>query len=78
MGVDETIFRPPIESKQPNSAKLKILYAGRLELAKGVQYLLEAFRSMRGKNVELHLVGSVLPEFRPLLRKFADERVKVH
>ncbi len=75
-GVDTVKFR----SKRMlgnSDGKIRILYVGRLELLKGVQYLLEAFITLKHKQVELHLVGPILPEILPLIKKYQDERIKL-
>ena len=48
----------------------RIIFVGRLELRKGVQYLLEAFNQLQLSNSELLLVGGPQPEIYPLLRKY--------
>jgi glycosyltransferase involved in cell wall biosynthesis len=73
-GVDTCKFKP---SSSRKSKPLRILYVGRLELLKGVQYLLEAFTKIPRKDVTLDLVGPVLPEFRNVLAKFRDDRINV-
>ena len=52
-GVDTEQFHPADEPR--DRRKFKILYVGRLEILKGIQYLLEAFSEIRSKEVELHL-----------------------
>ncbi|GIU82977.1 MAG: glycosyltransferase family 1 protein [Acidobacteria bacterium] len=74
-GIDTEKFRPKAASV--NEKKVRILYVGRMELLKGVQYLLEAFAALKRKDVELHLVGPILPEMLPLLKKYSDERIKL-
>lgn len=64
--------------KRKSDNKKVILYVGRLELLKGVQYLLKAFSMIKGKNLELWLVGPVLPEAKSFLKSYGDdERVKI-
>ncbi|MCW5948149.1 MAG: glycosyltransferase family 4 protein [Pyrinomonadaceae bacterium] len=77
LGVDHQRFSPINRHFQANE-RMKVLYVGRLELLKGVQYLLEAFTQIKTPEIELHLVGPVLQEIQPILRTFADERIFVH
>ncbi len=58
--------------------KLRVLYVGRLELLKGLQYLLRAFSELKSDNIELHLIGRRLPEIEAIIAEYADERVFVH
>jgi len=50
----------------------RVLYVGRISLAKGVHYLLEAWRQLRLKNAELLLIGRVEKSFKPILEKYKD------
>lgn len=74
-GVDHRFFRPSAESQRPGV--FRALYVGRVEVAKGVGYLLEAWKRLALPNAELVLVGEVSPEMRPLLGKFADSTVRL-
>jgi glycosyltransferase involved in cell wall biosynthesis len=56
LGVDASTFTPKDEMYSPNS-KLKFLFVGRMEGAKGIYYLIEGFRQMQDLNVELIAVG---------------------
>lgn len=49
----------------------RVVYVGRMELRKGVQYMLEAFCQLKLPHAELLLVGSVQDEMRPILKKYA-------
>lgn len=73
LGVDPDLFYPG----QPNDGPLRILYVGRLELLKGVQYLLQAFSELNLSGAELVLVGPVLPEIRPVLARYTTDRIRV-
>ena len=50
--------------------KFVVLYVGRLELLKGIQYLLEAVRMLNLVDVELWLVGAVQDEIRYTLSQY--------
>lgn len=67
-GVDVDRFRPgppPAGSARP----FRVLFVGRLELAKGVRYLLEAFALARLPDAELWLIGPLHREMEPFLRQ---------
>jgi len=73
-GVDSIKFTPGTFRR---GGAFRILYVGRLELLKGIQYLLRAFVGIKRKDVELIMVGPILPEILPILKKFQDDRVTV-
>ena len=62
-GVDHLFFRPPDvkEARTP----FRVCFVGRVEIAKGLPYLLEAWRKLNLRNAELVLVGEVAKEMRP-------------
>jgi glycosyltransferase involved in cell wall biosynthesis len=72
-GVDERLF--PYAPQPPGI--FRVLYAGRVEFAKGVQYLLEAWKKLGLPNAELVLVGEVRPEMRALLNQYASPSIKL-
>jgi glycosyltransferase involved in cell wall biosynthesis len=78
-GVDAGRFHPgPRQGAQDRARDvLRVLYVGRLELLKGLAYLLEAFSRLRGLPCELWLCGRVLPEVGPLLRRHRREGLRV-
>src|SRR5262249_25269574 len=53
------------------SNKLNVLYAGAINLWKGVPYLLQGMKECRCE-INLTLVGSVSPELRPILERYAN------
>jgi glycosyltransferase involved in cell wall biosynthesis len=72
-------FLPPDSGSRP----FRILYAGRIELEKGVFDLLESFRELRaaGKNVQLDYCGNgqALPSVREtILKAGLSECVRTH
>jgi glycosyltransferase involved in cell wall biosynthesis len=73
LGVDAERFRPGPERRGP----LRVLYVGRLELVKGVQYLLEAASRLGRQDLELWLAGPVLPEVEPLLAAHTGRGLRV-
>jgi glycosyltransferase involved in cell wall biosynthesis len=54
----------------------RVCYVGRVELAKGVVYLLQAWRRLGLKNAELVLIGEVAPEMKSLIEQQAMPTVK--
>lgn len=59
MTVDSTMFAP---SRNFVRRPFRLLYVGRLELRKGIPYLLQAWSELRLPEAELWLVGHLLPE----------------
>jgi glycosyltransferase involved in cell wall biosynthesis len=77
-GFDDRIFSPKIKKAAP---PVKVLYAGKLSFAKGVDCLLRAFNSLPDKDVELHLAGSGSGDEERYCLELATglgERVKIH
>jgi glycosyltransferase involved in cell wall biosynthesis len=71
--VDTDLFAPrPLEER----SCFRACFVGRVELAKGAGYLLQAWRRLALPNAELVLVGDVKPEMRSLLRTYADATVR--
>ncbi len=64
-GVDLSLFHPVLKRDRA----FRVLYVGAVSLQKGVLYLLQAAQSLPG--VEVALIGSVLPEMKALLGKYA-------
>ena len=74
-GVDTEFFSPP---PQPVETPLfRVCYMGRVQAAKGLGYLLQAWKRLALPKAELLLVGEATPAIQPLLRKFADSTVRV-
>lgn len=71
-GVDVDRFTPGV--RPPH---FRAVFSGALIERKGVHHLLEAWHRLDLKDAELWLVGSVHPEMKPFLEKFARESVKV-
>lgn len=67
LGVDVTHFHPGEAS--PDSP-FRVIYVGRIELLKGVHYLLRAFAELDLPGAELWLVGPALPEMAPFLERY--------
>ena len=73
LGVDFQLFRP---APRQNEGFL-ILYAGRLELLKGVQYLLQAFSELKLRDAELLLAGPIMPEIGPILEAHKSDSIRL-
>jgi starch synthase len=73
-GIDACFFRPPDSARDDKT--FRVVYAGRVELAKGVAYLLQAWKKLALPGAELVMVGEVAPEMGPLIREFAMENVR--
>jgi alpha-maltose-1-phosphate synthase len=70
LGIDVDLFQP----RAPEAAKdrpFRVLFVGRLELVKGVHYLLEAFSRVKIPGAELSLIGTLFQELRPSLTAHA-------
>jgi len=74
-GVDHLLFTPPREIKP--APLFRVSYVGRVEIAKGVGYLLEAWNRLGLPGAELVLVGMVRPEVETLLRRYGDTSVRL-
>ena len=74
-GVDSKDFsRSPAVTM---ASTFRVCYVGRLEFAKGVGYLLEAWKKLGLRDAELVLVGEVKPQMKSLLTKYANYGVRV-
>jgi glycosyltransferase involved in cell wall biosynthesis len=73
-GVDAEFFTPAEASRSED--KFRVCFVGRVELAKGAGYLLQAWKRLALPNAELVMVGSVKPEMNSLMREYADSTVR--
>jgi glycosyltransferase involved in cell wall biosynthesis len=74
-GVDAQLFSPDDAAIQRPT--FDVLYVGRVELLKGVHYLLEAWRQLNRQDAVLTLAGPVLPEMAPVLERARPHHVRV-
>ena len=74
-GVDHLFFTPP--DAPPRREPFRVCYVGRVEIAKGVPYLLQAWKQLALPNAELVMVGEVAPEMQTLLKEFASPNVRL-
>ena len=65
----DTSFWRPVEKRTSRARSLKVLFAGKINVRKGVPYLLRAASSC-GESMALTLVGPVDDEIRPLLSRY--------
>lgn len=72
-GVDTDAFSP---RPQQERSLFRACFVGRVELAKGAGYLLQAWHRLALPNAELVLIGEVKPEMNALLRRYADSTVR--
>jgi hypothetical protein len=65
---DSEFWRPPDEAKIARSGPLRVIYAGKLSLRKGVPYLIQAALDC-SHTIALTLIGAVDPELTPVLER---------
>jgi glycosyltransferase involved in cell wall biosynthesis len=74
-GVDHLFFTPPA---QPAPAHLfRVCYVGRVEITKGIGYLLPAWKRLALPNAELILIGQLHPETDSLFREYAAGNLRL-
>ncbi len=73
-GVDHTLFTPRSGPGRPRV--FRICYVGRVELSKGLGYLLEAWKRLALPRAELLLIGEVRPDTSAMLKECANTGVK--
>ncbi|HJS98275.1 MAG TPA: glycosyltransferase family 4 protein, partial [Terriglobales bacterium] len=72
-GVDSDFFSP---SQEPSpSSAFRVCFVGRIELAKGIMYLLQAWKLLALRNAELVLVGPVQPHIRSILSHYSRSNI---
>lgn len=73
-GVDHHFFAPP--SKVESRNIFRVCYAGRVELLKGLPYLLRAWNQLGLTQAELVLIGEVAPEMHRIIKQWALPNVR--
>lgn len=73
-GIDSEFFRPA--SGRFRDDIFRVCYAGRIELGKGVLYLLEAWKKLNLANAELVLVGELRPELDSAVRRYSLSNIR--
>lgn len=77
-GADPSMFSPPVSNSRADDT-FRIIFAGQITLRKGIRFLLEAWRTAKLKNAELHFYGEIAPEMKPALDALPpDPRVYFH
>jgi glycosyltransferase involved in cell wall biosynthesis len=71
---DHALFKPLCSGQR--NGKFTVCYAGRVELAKGVIYLLKAWKQLSLRNAELVIVGDVAAEMTGLIREYGSASVR--
>jgi glycosyltransferase involved in cell wall biosynthesis len=74
LGVDTNLFTPRHGDPPPI---FRVCYVGRSELAKGIGYLLQAWKRLALPNAELLLVGAVRSQMKSVLKTYADASVRM-
>jgi glycosyltransferase involved in cell wall biosynthesis len=69
--VDTAFWRPSNGRKAFESGPLRVLYAGKINIRKGITYLVQAAVSC-GREVALTLVGNVDDELRPFFKRHGE------
>jgi len=72
-GIDLSVFKPV----QKTDNKFRIIFAGGIDLEKGVQYLLEAFKELKLPNSEILLLGKVASNMKNILGKYKNLNIKI-
>ncbi len=73
-GVDHHFFSPP---PRPAARDVfRVCFAGRVELLKGLPYLLRAWSQLGLAQAELVLIGEVSPEMHSIINKWAGSNVR--
>jgi glycosyltransferase involved in cell wall biosynthesis len=74
-GVDHQFFSPPAVVK--SRAIFRVCYVGRVELAKGVPYLLQAWKQLDLADAELVMAGEIAPEMDAVIKSYALPNVRL-
>jgi len=73
-GVDHHFFAPPPEAAPRDI--FRVCFAGRVELPKGIPYLLQAWNKLGLVQAELVLIGEVAPEIHRFIKQWALPNVR--
>jgi glycosyltransferase involved in cell wall biosynthesis len=73
LSVDTNFFTP---GNDKNHSKFILLFVGRIEILKGIPYLIEAFKTLNYKDAELWLVGTLTNECKELIAD-NDPNIKI-
>lgn len=73
-GIDHSFFKPSDSAGDRNT--FRVCYAGRVDLGKGIVYLLKAWKMLALKDAELIMAGQVTAEMNALIREHASPNVQ--
>ncbi len=73
-GVDHHFFVAPSQAAPRDI--FRVCYAGRVELPKGLPYLLQAWNQLKLAQAELVVIGEVAPEMHPFIKRWALPNVR--
>jgi glycosyltransferase involved in cell wall biosynthesis len=77
-GVDAEFFSPgAADARAVARETFRVCYVGRVEFAKGVGYLLEAWKRLGLQGAELLLVGEVKPQMQSFLKSYQNCGVRL-
>jgi|GEM_PF-669409 len=74
-GVDQEFFSPP--AQPVISPVFRACFVGRIELSKGIAYLLQAWNLLALPMAELVLAGPIQPDIKAFLKQYAGSNVTV-
>lgn len=74
-GVDHHFFAPPRETVPRDI--FRVCFAGRVELPKGIPYLLQAWNKLGLAKAEMVLIGEVTPEILRFIKQWALPNVRL-
>jgi alpha-maltose-1-phosphate synthase len=77
LGVDHRCFRPAEGRTVPPARNFRVLFPARLELLKGLPYLLRAWEIAALPDAELVLAGNSVQESEAVLQSFSKRNVRI-
>jgi len=72
-GVDIKRFAPK-DSYSKKEDKIKFIFVGSIQMRKGIQYLLKAWKELNPENAELLIVGRVWPDAKNIVEKYKKNK----
>ncbi len=71
-GVDSNVFAPDLVRLRNENDKLRLLFVGRINQRKGIQYLLDSLKLLGTDQIELTVCGRVVDDL-SIFRSFGDQ-----
>ena len=71
-GVDSEVFSPDLSRLYRENDKLRLLFVGRMNQRKGIQYLLDSLALLHADQIELTVCGRVVDDL-SIFRPFGDQ-----